>query len=141
MKVQKDSKIKFHYTVTTQDGEIVDGTDGEEALEAQLGQNELLPKLEENLIGMFMGEEKNIQIAPEDAFGEVMDDAICEIPRENIELTEEITEGMYIDLADENEEVFRGLVTKITEETVTIDFNHPLAGQVLNFKLKVEAIL
>lgn len=141
MKVQKDSKIKFHYTVTTQDGEIVDGTDGEEALEAQLGENQLLPKLEENLIGMSVGEEKNIQIAPEDAFGEVMDDAVSEIPRKNIELTEEITEGMYIDLADENEEVFRGLVTKITEETVTIDFNHPLAGQVLNFKLKVEDIL
>lgn len=141
MKVQKDSKIKFHYTVTTQDGEIVDGTDGEEAMEAQLGENQLLPKLEENLVGMSVGEEKNIQIAPEDAFGEVMDDAVSEIPRKNIELTEEITEGMYIDLADENEEVFRGLVTKITEETVTIDFNHPLAGQILNFKLKVEDIL
>lgn len=141
MKVQKDSKIKFHYTVTTQDGEIVDGTDGEEAMEAQLGENQLLPKLEENLVGMSVGEEKNIQIAPEDAFGEVIDDAVSEIPRKNIELTEEITEGMYIDLADENEEVFRGLVTKITEETVTIDFNHPLAGQILNFKLKVEDIL
>ena len=141
MKVQKDSKIKFQYTVTTQSGEIVDGTDGEEALEVILGQGQLLPKLEESLVGMSVGEEKDVQILPEDAFGEVMEEAISQIPRGNIELTEEITAGMYIDLADENEEVYRGLVTEITDETVTIDFNHPLAGQTLNFKLKVENIL
>lgn len=141
MKVKKNSRIKFHYTVTTQDGEIVDGTEGEEALEAQLGKDQLLPKLEENLVGMSVGEEKNVQINPEDAFGEKMEDAVSEIPKEHIELTEEISEGMYIDLADENEEVYRGLVTEISETTIKVDFNHPLSGQVLNFKIKVESIL
>ncbi|UOD34086.1 peptidylprolyl isomerase [Deferribacteraceae bacterium V6Fe1] len=141
MSVQKDSKIKFHYSVTIEDGTVVDSTIDENPLEVQLGNNELLPKLEEGLIGMNKGDEKTITLAPEDAFGPVMDEAITDIPRGNIELDESVQEGMFIDLSDEKDQMYRGLVKELNDEFVKIDFNHPLAGKTLTFSVKVEEIL
>ncbi|MBZ4643907.1 MAG: FKBP-type peptidyl-prolyl cis-trans isomerase SlpA [Deferribacteres bacterium] len=141
MSVQKNSKIKFHYSVAIEDGTIVDSTIDESPLEVQLGSGELLPKLEEGLVGMAQGEEKQITLLPEDAFGPVLEDAITEIPRGNIELDESVEEGMYIDLSDEKEQMYRGLVKEMNDEFVTIDFNHPLAGKTLTFSVKVEEIL
>jgi FKBP-type peptidyl-prolyl cis-trans isomerase SlpA len=141
MSVQKKSKIKFHYSVAIEDGTIVDSTIDESPLEVQLGSGELLPKLEEGLVGMAQGEEKQITLLPEDAFGPVLEDAITEIPRGNIELDESVEEGMYIDLSDEKEQMYRGLVKEMNDEFVTIDFNHPLAGKTLTFSVKVEEIL
>lgn len=141
MLVQKDSKIKFHYSVTIEDGTLVDSTIDENPLEVQLGNNELLPKLEEGLIGMSKGDEKTITLAPEDAFGLVMEDAITDIPRSNIELDESVQEGMFIDLSDEKDQMYRGLVKELNDEFVKIDFNHPLAGKTLTFSVKIEEIL
>jgi len=141
MSVQKNSKIKFHYSVAIEDGTIVDSTIDESPLEVQLGSGELLPKLEEGLVGMAQGEEKQITLLPEDAFGPVLEDAITDIPRGNIELDESVEEGMYIDLSDEKEQMYRGLVKEMNDEFVTIDFNHPLAGKTLTFSVKVEEIL
>ncbi|MBZ4672139.1 peptidylprolyl isomerase [Deferribacterales bacterium Es71-Z0220] len=141
MSVQKDSKIKFHYSVTIEDGTVVDSTIDENPLEVQLGNNELLPKLEEGLVGMNKGDEKTITLAPEDAFGPVMDEAITDIPRGNIELDESVQEGMFIDLSDEKDQMYRGLVKELNDEFVKIDFNHPLAGKTLTFSVKIEEIL
>lgn len=141
MLVQKDSKIKFHYSVTIEDGTVVDSTIDKNPLEVQLGNNELLPKLEEGLIGMSKGDEKTIILAPEDAFGLVMEDAICDIPRSNIELDELVEEGMFIDLSDEKDQMYRGLVKELNDEFVKIDFNHPLAGKTLTFNVKIAEIL
>jgi len=141
MSVQKDSKIKFHYSVTIEDGTVVDSTIDENPLEVQLGNNELLPKLEEGLVGMNKGDEKTITLAPEDAFGPIMEEAITEIPRGNIELDESVQEGMFIDLSDEKDQMYRGLVKELNDEFVKIDFNHPLAGKTLTFSVKVEEIL
>jgi FKBP-type peptidyl-prolyl cis-trans isomerase SlpA len=141
MSVQKDSKIKCHYSVTIEDGTVVDSTIDENPLEVQLGNNELLPKLEEGLVGMNKGDEKTITLAPEDAFGPVMDEAITDIPRGNIELDESVQEGMFIDLSDEKDQMYRGLVKELNDEFVKIDFNHPLAGKTLTFSVKIEEIL
>jgi len=137
MEAGNDSKVTFHYTVTIEDGTVVDSTKEEEPLTVQLGEKQLLPDLEKELVGMKEGEEKSVELNPEQAFGEVQEDAITDIPRQNINLDENIQEGMYIDLTDENEQNFRGLVKELSDDNVKIDFNHPLAGRKLTFNVEV----
>ncbi|TYB36017.1 MAG: peptidylprolyl isomerase [Flexistipes sinusarabici] len=137
MEAGNDSKVTFHYTVTIEDGTVVDSTKEEEPLTVQLGEKQLLPDLEKELVGMKEGEEKSVELTPEQAFGEVQEDAITDIPRQNINLDENIQEGMYIDLTDENEQNFRGLVKELNDDNVKIDFNHPLAGRKLTFNVEV----
>ncbi len=137
MEVGSDSKVVFHYTVTVEDGTVVDSTKEEEPLTVQLGENQLLPDLEKELIGMNKGEEKTIELDPEQAFGEIQEDAITDIPRQNIKLDDSIQEGMYIDLTDENEQNFRGLVKELSDDNVKIDFNHPLAGRKITFNVEI----
>ncbi len=86
---------------------------------------------------MSKGEEKAIALEPEQAFGEIQEDAITDIPRQNIKLDDSIQEGMYIDLTDENEQNFRGLVKELNDDNVKIDFNHPLAGRKLTFNVEI----
>lgn len=137
MEVGNESKVTFHYTVTIEDGTVVDSTKEEEPLDVELGQKQLLPDLEKELVGMKEGEEKSIELEPEQAFGDIQEDAITDIPRQNIKLDENIQEGMYIDLTDENEQNFRGLVKELSDDNVKIDFNHPLAGKKLTFNVEV----
>jgi len=137
MEAGNDSKVTFHYTVTIEDGTVVDSTKEEEPLTVQLGEKQLLPDLEKELVGLKEGDEKSVELNPEQAFGEVQEDAITDIPKQNINLDENIQEGMYIDLTDENEQNFRGLVKELTDDNVKIDFNHPLAGRKLTFNVEV----
>ncbi|AEI14566.1 peptidylprolyl isomerase FKBP-type [Flexistipes sinusarabici DSM 4947] len=137
MEAGNNSKVTFHYTVTIEDGTVVDSTKEEEPLTVQLGEKQLLPDLEKELVGMKEGEEKSVELTPEQAFGEIQEDAITDIPRQNINLDENIQEGMYIDLTDENEQNFRGLVKELNDDNVKIDFNHPLAGRKLTFYVEV----
>ncbi|MEC9492968.1 MULTISPECIES: FKBP-type peptidyl-prolyl cis-trans isomerase [Flexistipes] len=137
MEAGNNSKVTFHYTVTIEDGTVVDSTKEEEPLTVQLGEKQLLPDLEKELVGMKEGEEKSVELTPEQAFGEIQEDAITDIPRQNINLDENIQEGMYIDLTDENEQNFRGLVKELNDDNVKIDFNHPLAGRKLTFNVEV----
>jgi FKBP-type peptidyl-prolyl cis-trans isomerase SlpA len=141
MSVKNDSKIKFHYSVTVENGEVVDSTLDDNPIEVQLGNNELLTKLEEGMIGMNEGEERVIVLTPDEAFGGVSEEAITEIPRSNIDLDDTVKEGMFIDLSDEKDRMYRGLVKELNEEFVKIDFNHPLAGKTLTFTVKLEEIL
>ncbi|HCW94107.1 MAG TPA: peptidylprolyl isomerase, partial [Flexistipes sinusarabici] len=86
MEAGNNSKVTFHYTVTIEDGTVVDSTKEEEPLTVQLGEKQLLPDLEKELVGMKEGEEKSVELTPEQAFGEIQEDAITDIPRQNINL-------------------------------------------------------
>ncbi|BAI80443.1 FKBP-type peptidyl-prolyl cis-trans isomerase SlyD [Deferribacter desulfuricans SSM1] len=137
MKVTNDSKVTFIYTVSLEDGTVVDAVTKEEPLVAEMGQNQLLPVLEEQMLGMEVGDKKDVTLKPEDTFGPYNESLVAEIPREEIQLDPSIKEDMYIDLEDEQNNLYRGKVLELNDEFVKIDFNHPLAGQTLTYSIEI----
>ena len=138
-KVETTSKVKVHYTGKLEDGTIFDTslTEGREALEVQLGEGQLIKGFEAGLIDMSEGEKKTIELSVEDAYGEPRPEFINEIPKSNV------PEGVQAG------EMLQGMgpqgpvnvkVVSVTEDTVTLDANHPLAGKKLIFDLEIVSI-
>ncbi|MGA1845774.1 FKBP-type peptidyl-prolyl cis-trans isomerase [Deferribacter abyssi] len=137
MTVKNDSTVTFVYTVTLEDGTVVDTVTHEEPLTAEMGQNQLLPVLEEQILGMTVGDKKDVVLSPDDTFGPYNESLVTEIPRDEIQLDPSIKKDMYIDLEDEQNNLYRGKVLELTDEYVKIDFNHPLAGQTLTYSIEI----
>jgi FKBP-type peptidyl-prolyl cis-trans isomerase 2 len=138
-KVETTSKVKVHYAGRLEDGTTFDTsvTEGREPLEVELGLGQLIKGFEDGLIGMSEGEKKTIEISVEDAYGEPKPEFINEVPKTNV------PEGIQVG------ESLQGMgpqgpvnvqVVAVSEETVTLDANHPLAGKKLIFDLEVVEI-
>jgi len=137
--VTADMVVTLSYTVHTADGEFIDSSEDSGLLDYLHGQGSIVPGLEAALEGMAAGEAKQVTLTPDEGYGEWLEDAFEEAP-----LTmfgdEELYEGMQIYLEDEDGEVTEAWVSEINEDSVLLDFNHPLAGEILVFDVTVEAI-
>jgi FKBP-type peptidyl-prolyl cis-trans isomerase 2 len=134
--VTNGSSVSVNYTGRLEDGTIFDTSiqEGREPLTATLGQGQLIPGFENGLIGMTVGEKKTIEIEPSDAYGEVNPQMVSEVP-----LTQ-VPEGVKVgdQLQGQNQYGPVNVVVKeVTESTVILDMNHPLAGKKLIFDLEV----
>ncbi len=97
-------------------------------LEVVPGQGQIFPKVEELLPSMAVGERKSVVLPKEDAFGEVVDEAVQKVPLEN--LPEELREaGTKLSAQTDNAQTVQGTVISIEDDTAIVDFNHPLAGK------------
>lgn len=138
MIVKKGSKVKVDYEGRFESGEVFDSSiQRAEPLEFVVGNSEVIPGFEKAVLGMALNEEKEVKIEPKDAYGERDSKAIQKIPL-NI-FPEDIKEGMVIGIPLK-EGYIHATITKITNEEVTIDMNHPMAGKTLIFKIKVVEI-
>ena len=134
--ITNGSSVSVNYTGRLEDGTIFDTSvqEGREPLTATLGQGQLIPGFENGLIGMTVGEKKTIEIDPSDAYGEVNPQMVSEVP-----LTQ-VPEGVKVgdQLQGQNQYGPVNVVVKeVTESTVILDMNHPLAGKKLIFDLEV----
>lgn len=147
MKVEKGDFVIFNYIGKFENGEIFDTTYEDIAKEAgiymedrtygplgaNVGVGELIPGMDEALLGMEVGEKKNITIPPEKGYGMPRDDLIINVPTSEFKKAGiEPIEGAYI-MTDSG----IAQITAIGEENVTLDFNHPLAGKTLVFEVEV----
>lgn len=134
--VAKDTVVKMAYTLTV-DGEIIDMADEQDAIEFLQGHRNIISGLESQLEGMKIGESKKVIVSAEDGYGPVDDEAFDEVPLS--EFPEEVTPemDMELELKDPEGNEMYGRIVAIGEESVTMDFNHPLAGKELNFEIKV----
>jgi len=140
MKVTKGNKIKIHYTGTLDNGQIFDSSEGREPLEFEVGTGRVIKGFDVAVIGMKIGEEKKIKIKPEDAYGERNEELKQKIPREIIKIPGEIKLGTTLAITAPDGQQFPVLVAGVEKEFIIIDLNHPLAGQNLNFKIKLVSI-
>ena len=138
--VKKGDKVQVHYTGTLQTGEMFDSSEGREPLEFTAGSGQVIPGFDNAVIGMKEGEKKTVNIPVAEAYGEKSDEMIMDFPRTNF--PEDITpeEGMELHLNDDQGNVMPVIVTSVNDEFVTLDANHPLAGQDLTFDLEVVKI-
>jgi FKBP-type peptidyl-prolyl cis-trans isomerase SlyD len=139
MTVAANKVVSIHYEVKEVDGEVLDASLEGQPLEYLHGHGNLIPGLENALNGLPVGSEFNVIVSPEDGYGEVHAAMIQEVPKEAFQQTEEILEGMSFTAETEHGPV-RVVVTNVSEDTVTVDGNHPLAGKTLQFTGKVEAV-
>jgi FKBP-type peptidyl-prolyl cis-trans isomerase SlyD len=133
--------VSLAYKLALDDGEIVDEADRDDPLQILQGWGEVIPGLEKALYGMAVGDEKDVVVAPADAYGEPDPDEVELIPREDFPSDVMIEPGMVIYMGDdESDDVFEAEVVEIRPEGVILNFNHPLAGETLYFHVQVLAL-
>jgi FKBP-type peptidyl-prolyl cis-trans isomerase SlyD len=122
------------------DGQVVAQTEADDALEYLHGAQNIVPGLEAALAGKKVGDKMSVTLAPEDAYGEYDPDDVDELPREDLAHMTDLETGMAIEVEDEEGDVYVAFVREITPETVTIDFNPPLAGKTLTYHVEVLSV-
>ena len=133
-------KVKVHYTGKLADGTQFDSSVDREPLEFIVGAGEVIAGFEEAVVGMQPGETKVTTINADEAYGAYDEDLLLEVERGQFppEITPEV--GQQLQLHQENGEVFGAVVTGFSDDAVTLDANHPLAGQQLTFEIELLAI-
>ncbi|MDE1848778.1 MAG: peptidylprolyl isomerase [Nanoarchaeota archaeon] len=140
MSVEIGNTVKVTYEGWLDNGEVFDTSkhdDHEHPIEFTVGEHHVIKGFEEGVLGMEIDEEKTISILPKDAYGEHRDELEREFPRNEIPLQNEPKEGMFLSLRTPDGHEFSSKIIKVTPETITLDFNHPLAGKRLNFRIKL----
>jgi peptidylprolyl isomerase len=132
--------IKVHYTGTLDDGTQFDSSAGRDPLEVTLGEGQVIPGFEKGLEGMAIGEKKSIHIPADEAYGDHHPELVQEVPREHIPQEIELEVGVQLQAQGPNGP-FVVVVTDLSDETATLDGNHPLAGKALNFDLELVEIV
>ena len=136
MQVADNMAVSIHYTLTNDDGEVLDSSIGDEALVFLQGSGNIIPGLEKAMVGKVTGEKFNVRIVPEEAYGELMEDMIQVLSRDMFEGIDNIEVGMQFH-ADVSSGPGVVTVVSIEGDDITIDGNHPLAGIALNFDVEV----
>ena len=136
MQAKDGSKVKVMYRGTLPDGSEFDSNHGGDPLEFQVGEGQVIDGFERAVIGMAAGEEKTFTLPPEEAYGAHDADLIMETPKASLP-ADGLFEGVGVRIRLQDGRMADGYVTAIGEETVTLDFNHPLAGKTLTFAVKV----
>jgi len=139
MKVTKGRKVAVHYRGTLDDGEEFDSSEGREPLEFVVGDGEMIPGFEKAVLGMEAGQSRTVRLDPEDAYGPYEDGLVVEGPRNSFPDGElKVGQSYTVHLQSGQEAV--GRVLRIGDGTVTLDFNHPLAGKRLTFHVRVVSV-
>jgi len=140
MKVEKDKVVLMHYTLKNDAGDVIDSSDGGDPLPFLQGHGNIIPGLESALEGSKVGDKLDVSIKPEEGYGERMKDAIQEIPSSALKGVDEVKVGMQLQSQDKDGNSFLVSVTKIEDDKITVDGDHPLAGQTLHFSVSIESI-
>ncbi len=136
MQIAANSVVLFHYTLTNAAGEQLDSSAGQEPLGYLHGAGNIIPGLENALAGKSVGDKLNVTVAPEEAYGTIKDELIQEVDRANFEGIDEIEPGMQF-MAQTPWGQQPVTVVKVEGDVITLDGNHPLAGETLTFDVEV----
>ncbi|MDD5790151.1 MAG: peptidylprolyl isomerase [Spirochaetia bacterium] len=136
MKIEKNKMVKIHYTLKDDEGNLIDSSEGKEALEYLHGVGMLIPGMERELENREKGDKFSAVIDPKDGYGEYRPEYVVEVPRDRFDTEVEIQVGQKFQ-ADTPTGTMLVTVTKVTPENITIDSNHELAGKTLHFDVEV----
>jgi FK506-binding protein 1 len=129
----KGMNVKVEYTGTLTDGSVFDSSEGREPLAFTVGAGQMIPGFDAGVVGMQVGETKELSLPPADAYGEHDERGVQEVPVANL------PEGIEVGAQLETQQGGRAVVKEINGDTAVVDLNHPLAGQTLQFKITLVA--
>lgn len=138
MAIKNNQMVKMFYELKIQN-EIVDSNFNKEPITFNYGSGQIISGLESRIINMKEGETLNINVPASEAYGEYDETLTQIVPIEDFEGIE-LEIGMTLESEDENDEIIRATVIDVTKEDVTVDYNHPLAGCDLDFKVTIKSI-
>ncbi|WP_291321913.1 FKBP-type peptidyl-prolyl cis-trans isomerase [Desulfonatronospira sp.] len=135
-KVEDGTQVKVHYTGKLNDGTVFDSSQDKEPLEFTMGKGEVIPGIEDAVRDMDQGESKQVTIGKDQAYGDRRDEMIIDVPREKFpdEIPQNV--GQQLMLRHPEGQEFPAVIVDVKDETVTLDANHPLAGEDLNFEIQ-----
>jgi len=136
MQIAANTVVTINYTLTDDQGQVIDTSEGRDPLAYLQGASNIIPGLENALEGKSTGDNIKVSISPEEGYGDRDDQLVQEVPRNLFENSDKVEKGMQFQAQSE---AGPQLVTvkEVGDETVTIDANHPLAGATLNFDVEV----
>lgn len=141
MTVKKGDKVKVEYTGTFEDGTVFDSTEKHGApLEFQVGAGMVIKGFDEAVKGMKKGEEKEFMIEPKEGYGDYNPELIKKVSKDKIPDGKDLKEGMMIALQAPNGMQIPGKIAGVTDNEISLDLNHPLAGKTLKFRIKITEI-
>ncbi len=126
--------------VLTVDGEEIARTEPGETMDYLHGAENIVPGLEAALAGKKVGDKFSVTLEAGDAYGEYDEDNVEELDREDVPQADELEKGMVIEVEDEEGFVYLAFVREVSADTVTLDYNPPLAGKTLTYQVEVLAI-
>lgn len=137
-KVKDGDTVRIEYKGTLDDGSVFDSSERHgQPLEFKIGAGQVIKGFENAIIGMKLGEEKKIKLQPSEAYGDFNPQLIKKVPRGQIPNEKGLKPGMILVIGLPNGIRIPAMITEVTDELVTMDLNHPLAGKTLNFEIKV----
>jgi peptidylprolyl isomerase len=140
MQAKAGDQVSLHYTGTLNDGTVFDSSKGSEPLQFTLGANEVIPGFDEAVMGMAPGDTKVVHIPVDQAYGPRRDDMILEVAPQDFPPDVEPRVGARLEIRQANGARFQVTVSDVRDDAVTLDGNHPLAGEDLNFEIELLAI-
>ncbi len=139
MQVTKNTVVAIDYKLSDANGEVLDASEEGQPLEYVHGGGNIIPGLENALEGKDVGEDVSVQVEPAEAYGERSEELKQDVPKEMFQGVDSVEAGMRFQ-AQTQEGTSIVTVTDVGEEQVTVDANHPLAGETLNFEVKVSNV-
>ncbi len=134
-------RVRVHYSGFLEDGTVFDSSLDRDPLEFTLGEGMVIKGFEDAVLGMNEGESKTISIPSDEAYGPYRDDLVAVVERRMVPPDIDPKVGLVLQLRTPDGQVTDVVVTEVTDETITIDANHPLAGKDLIFEIKLMEIL
>lgn len=140
-KAKKGDTVKVHYTGKLKDGSVFDSSDGRDPLQFTLGAGQMIPGFDSGVEGMELDEDKTIEIPADEAYGQRREELVTTISRDQVPQELELKEGLVLQMSPPDAPPMLLTVAELTDDTVTLDANHQLAGQDLIFDVKVVEIV
>lgn len=129
--------VSMHYTLTDNDGNTLDSSEGADPLAYLHGAGNIIPGLEKALVGKVAGDQVKVTVEPAEGYGEIVPELMQTVPRELFQGIDEIVPGMTFEAEGEGGQTQRVVVKEASDKEVVVDANHPLAGMTLNFDVSI----
>lgn len=139
MEIADKKVVSIHYTLKNESGQVLDESAAGEPLSYLHGNGNIIPGLEQALAGKSQGDKLNVSVDPEQAYGARSEALIQDLPKEVFEGVDEVQEGMRFQAhSEQGTRIIT--VTRVEEDKITVDANHPLAGETLNFEVEIDSV-
>ncbi len=137
LKIAKNAKVKIDYTLKSDAGDVIDSSQDKEPLAFLQGNGQIIPGLEQALEGREAGDNFSVTVNPDQGYGEYDKELVFDVPREQLQNLDSIEEGMQVQAQMQDGSTQILTIQNVGEEQVTLDANHPLAGETLHFDIEV----
>jgi len=140
LEIEANTRVTLNFALLLESGEEVDSNFGSDPVSFVMGDGSLLPGFERRLLGMRAGDEAEFRIPPEEGFGDPQDDNIQSLSRADFDSDAPLEPGMLFSFADAAGGEVPGMIAAVNDESVTVDFNHPLSGRTIHFRVRIARV-